>query len=86
MTDFLGASPLLILLALGVISWLTGSKPVKVATLLFFFGYPLMQGKTAMPGLDLNQILDFILNTVSYWLNESLSALVDYIKQKLFPV
>lgn len=83
MTDFLSASPLLILAALAAVSWLTESRVVKLITLLFFFGYPLVQGKTAMPGLDLNQILDFILNTANYWLNEALNALVEYIKQKI---
>ena len=83
MTDFLSDSPLLILLALGIISWFTGCKPVKVATLLFFFGYPLMQGKTAMPGFDVSQIIDFVVSTVSYWLNEALNSLIEYIKAKL---
>lgn len=83
MTNLLDTSPLLILLALIVLSWFTGSRAIKLVALLFFFGYPLVQGKTAMPGLDVNQILDFVLSTVSYWLNEALNALVEYLKQKL---
>ncbi|AIY90469.1 TPA_asm: hypothetical protein GacPV1_gp08 [Geoglobus acetivorans pleomorphic virus 1] len=86
MTDFLSASPLLILAALGVVSWLTESRAVKLITLLFFFGYPLMQGKTAMPGLDLNQVLDFILGTANYWLSEALNALIEYVRQKISPL
>lgn len=83
MTGLLDASPLLILVTLMVIAWLTGSRAVKLFAMLFFFGYPLLQGRTAMPGLDINQIIDFVLNTVSYWLNEALNALVEYLKQKL---
>ena len=83
MASLLDTSPLLILLALAVISWLTGSRVVKLITLLFFFGYPLMQGKTTLPSLSFDQIMDFVLNTVSYWLGEALNSLVEYLKQKL---
>ena len=86
MAGLLETSPLLILLALAVISWLTGSRVVKLITLLFFFGYPLMQGKTTVPGLSLDQLMDFVLNTVSYWLGEALNSLVEYLKQKLNPL
>ena len=75
---------LLILVALMFMSWLTGSRVVKLITLLFFFGYPLFQGKTTLPSLSFDQIMDFVLNTVSYWLNEALNSLIDYLKQKLF--
>ncbi len=79
MASLLDTSPLLILLALAVVSWLTGSRVVRFITLLFFFGYPLMQGKTTISSFNINQIMDFILNTVNYWLTELLNTLLSYI-------
>ncbi len=83
MANLLDTSPLLILLALAVISWFTGSRVVRLITLLFFFVYPLLQGKTTIQGLSLDQVIDFVLNTISYWLNEAFSSFIDYLKQKL---
>uniref|UniRef100_A0AAT9JAR5 Uncharacterized protein n=1 Tax=Pleomorphic virus ThalV2 TaxID=3115753 RepID=A0AAT9JAR5_9VIRU len=84
MTDILSASPLLILIGLVVLSWFTGSKLIKVVALAVFFGVPLIQGQTALPNsLDVSQFLDFVINTVSYWLTEALDSLINYIKAKL---
>jgi len=83
-TDFISASPLLIFAALAALAWFTGSRVVKLATMAVFFGYPVVLGKVALPNsLDINQFLDFVLNTVSYWLTEALDSLVDYLKAKL---
>jgi hypothetical protein len=84
LTDILSASPLLILIGLVVLSWFTGSKLIKVVALAVFFGVPLIQGQTALPNsLDVSQFLDFVINTVSYWLTEALDSLINYIKAKL---
>ncbi len=83
MTDFISASPLLILLGLAIISWLTDSKILKLATAGIFFLYPVMLGKVKLPN-NPDQIIPFIADTIHYWLAEALNALIDYIKQQIF--
>jgi len=83
-TDFVSASPLLVLAGLAALAWFTGSRLVKLATMAVFFGYPVVLGKVALPStLDLNQFIDFVVNTVGYWLTEALDSLVNYLKARL---
>jgi hypothetical protein len=83
-TDFISASPLLVLAGLTALAWFTGSRFIKVVALAVFFGVPLIQGQTALPNsLDVSQFLDFVVNSVSYWLTEALDSLINYIKAKL---
>lgn len=81
--DFISASPLLILLTLAVIAWFTDSRVLKLAALLFFFGYPLVQGKTTPPSPEVGSVLDLVVNTVSYWLGETLASFTEFLKEKL---
>jgi len=84
MTDLLSASPLVILAGLFILSWFTGSRALKLATAGFFFLYPVIIGKVSFPD-NPDQIVNYIGDTVKYWLTQALTDLTDYIQQHFNP-
>lgn len=79
MTDFITASPLLILGLLIVLSWFTGNKGLKLITVLAFFFIPVVMGNVQF---DLSE--QFIKDVLNFWINEAVDSLFSYLKEHLF--
>ncbi|WP_290597102.1 hypothetical protein [Archaeoglobus sp. JdFR-39] len=81
MTDFISASPLLILTVLVVLSWFTGSKGLKLLTVAAFFLLPVLIGNVQF---QLSE--QFLKDVLNFWINEAVGSLADYVKQRLIGV
>jgi type IV secretory pathway TrbL component len=81
MTDFISASPLLILTVLVVLSWFTGSKGLKLLTVAAFFLLPVLIGNVQF---QLSE--QFLKDVLNFWINEAVESLADYVKQRLIGV
>ncbi|WP_290596081.1 hypothetical protein [Archaeoglobus sp. JdFR-39] len=81
MTSLLDASPLLILGALIALSWLTGSRGLKLLTIAAFFLLPVMIGNVQF---DLSE--QYLKDVLNFWVNQAVESLVDYVKQRLIGV
>ncbi|WP_456468217.1 hypothetical protein [Archaeoglobus sp.] len=81
MTDFISASPLLVLGVLIALSWLVGGRGLKLLTVAAFFLLPVLVGNVQF---QLNE--QFLKDVLNFWMNEAVESLADYIKQKLIGV
>ena len=78
MTDFISASPLLILAVLVVISWFTGSKALKLLTVIAFFFIPVLTGKVSF-----NLSGQYIEDVFNFWFNEAVNEIISYIRERM---
>jgi len=81
MTDFISASPLLVLGVLIALSWLVGGRGLKLLTVAAFFLLPVLVGNVQF---QLNG--QFLKDVLNFWVKEAVESLADYLKQKLIGV
>ncbi len=83
MSGILGVSAVVILAGLLIASWLTNSKLLKLATLGFFFLYPVMIGQVKFPELNSSSIITYVGNVLKYWFVQVWGQVWNFIQRKI---
>jgi len=83
MSEVLGVSAVIILAILGIASWITNSRMLKLATLGFVFLYPVIIGQVSFPEPNTNSIVSYIGNVLKFWFAQVWQQIWNFIKQQL---
>ncbi len=81
--EFLGVSAVALLAILIFLSWLTGSKNLKIFTALFMLGYPLLIGEVQFPQPSVEGVVGYVGDVIKYWFLQVWEQVWNYIKDQV---